>query len=213
MQHRRTCQCTECRKAFVPNASARKTQKTCGRKACRDERRGRQARRRRRSDLEACRADERERQQRRRARLKEARAGAGAGETPNKGAREAPVAVAEASGHALAGCDRAVSGHAPSPCHAPASAHNDADYQAKLVNCLAAVLELSRAGLGQDLPRFLRKIARSGCNSARSVNRVSRATLGADVLETTGKSGRKSAPLSRTGLPVTGGSVLSGRAP
>jgi hypothetical protein len=213
MQHGTTCQCTECRKAFVPNASARKTQKTCGRKACRDERRWRHARRRRRSDLAAYRADERERQQRRRARLKEEREGAGAGETPDKAAREAPVAVAEAPGHALAGCDRAVSGHVPGSCHAPAFTHKDADYQAKLVNCLAAVLELSRAGLGQDLPRFLRKIARSGCSAARSVNRVSRATLGADVAENTGKSGRKSAPLSRTGLSVTGRGVLSVRAP
>jgi len=144
MQHGTTCQCTECRKAFVPNVSARKTQKTCGRKACRDGRRRRQARRRRRCDLAACRADERERQRRRRARLKEARAGAAAGETPEQAAREAPVAVAEAPGHALAGCDRAVSGHAPGPCHAPASAHKDADYQAKLVNCLAAVLGLGR---------------------------------------------------------------------
>ena len=197
----------------MPNASARKTQKTCGRKACRDGRRRRQARRRRRCDLAACRGDERERQRRRRARLKEERAGAAAGETSEQAAREAPLAPDQACDHARASCHAPVSGHGPASCHAPASAHNDADYQAKLVNCLAAVLELSRAGLGEDWPGFLREIERSVCNTIRGVKRMSRATLGADVPETKGKSGRKSAPLSRTGLPVMGGSVLSGRTP
>jgi hypothetical protein len=197
----------------VPNASARKTQKTCGRKACRDERRRRQARRRRRSDLAACRTDERERQRRRRARLKEAREGAASGKTPDKAAREGPLASDEACDHVRSSCHAPVSGHGPASCHAPASSHKDADFQAKLANCLAAVLELSRAGLGENWPGFLREIERSICNTVRGVKRMSRATLGADVPETTGKSGRKSAPLSRTGLLSTGGSVLSGRTP
>lgn len=184
----------------MPNASARKTQKTCGRTACRDGRRRRQARRRRRCGLAAYQADERERQRRRRARLKEAHADTGAGEPPEQAAPEAPLASAEACGHARASCHAPVSGHGPGSCHAPASAHNDAKFQEKLANCLAAVLELSRAGLGENWPGFLREIEGSVCNTVRGVKRMSRATLGADVPETTGKSGRKSAPLSRTGL-------------
>ena len=197
----------------MPKAPARKTQKTCGRKACRDGRRRRQARRRRRCDLAACQADERERQRRRRARLREGRACAGAGETPEQAAREASPASAEASDRAQATSHAPISGHEPDSCHAPASAHNDANFQGKLANCLAAVLELSRAGLGENWPDFLREIERSVCNTGRGVKRMSRATLGADVPETTGKSGRKSAPLSRTDLPVTGRGVLSVRAP
>jgi len=196
----------------VPKAPARKTQKTCGRKACRDGRRRRQARRRRRCDLAAYQADERERQRRLRARLKEARPGAAAGETPEQAAREAPLASAEACDHARAACHAPVSGHGPDACHAPASAYSDAKFQAKLANCLVAALELSRAGLGENSPAFLREIERFVCNTVRGVKRMSRATLGADVPETTGKSGGKSAPLSRTGLPVTGRSVLSVRA-
>lgn len=205
MQHRTRCQCPECRKAFVPNASARKTQKTCSRKVCRDKRRRRQARRRRRSNLAAYRVDERDRQRRRRARLKEGHEYAPA--------REGKVGGEERQAPTWSPRDALDFGHAPVSCHAPASAPNHADFQEKLANCLAAVLELSRAGLGPDLPRFLRKIERSRCNEAQGVKRVSRATLGAEVDESTGERGSKSAPLSRTGLPVRDSDVLSGRRP
>jgi hypothetical protein len=60
-QHR----CTECRKWFTPAATAREHQRVCGAR-CRQLRRNRLARRRRGSEVEEWRADERERQRRRR---------------------------------------------------------------------------------------------------------------------------------------------------
>ena len=57
--------CSECRKWFTPAVSALDHQVVCG-EGCRGQRRNRQARRRRRNDLDEQRADERARQQRRR---------------------------------------------------------------------------------------------------------------------------------------------------
>jgi len=61
----------ECRSWFVPDARAGETQCVCG-ADCRRERRGRQARTRRRADLEGHRADERKRQARWRRERREA---------------------------------------------------------------------------------------------------------------------------------------------
>jgi hypothetical protein len=62
--------CTECRRWFRPAASARESQRACG-KACRASRRCKLARKRRAEDLQGFRDDERERQRARRQRLRE----------------------------------------------------------------------------------------------------------------------------------------------
>jgi hypothetical protein len=59
--------CCECRDWYVPERSAAKTQRTCGKK-CRLRRRARQEKRRREADRTNARADERERQRKHRAR-------------------------------------------------------------------------------------------------------------------------------------------------
>ncbi len=63
--------CCECRRWYLPAASAAKTQKTCC-KECRLRRRARQQRERRAADLANAREDERSRQRRRRERVREA---------------------------------------------------------------------------------------------------------------------------------------------
>ena len=59
--------CCECRDWYVPEPSAAKTQRTCGKK-CRLRRRARQEKKRREADRTNARADERERQRKHRAR-------------------------------------------------------------------------------------------------------------------------------------------------
>ena len=56
--------CTECRRWYLPTATARKTQRLCGREPCRAARRRKLARARRRRDVQDYRVEERKRQRR-----------------------------------------------------------------------------------------------------------------------------------------------------
>jgi len=126
--------CSECRKRFVASRQAGEDQRTCC-ETCRVLRRRKCARKRRRRDVEAYRADERERQRLRRARLAAARA---QGELP----------VAEGDLQAKAGGG-----------HVPASALKSLELQEEIHRILDGPFRLSRAGFGQELLRIERKIS------------------------------------------------------
>lgn len=73
--------CCECRRWYLPEASAAKTQKTCSRE-CRLRRRARLQRERRSEDLANAREDERDRQRRHRERERDTRAAHARGPDP-----------------------------------------------------------------------------------------------------------------------------------
>ena len=83
-----SCRCTECRRTFTAERSARDTLRVCG-KACRKARDRKLARARRRRDLDDARADERERQRTSR----KARADAGCHAPPST--RKCPLSAQE----------------------------------------------------------------------------------------------------------------------
>src|SRR5512133_1198191 len=125
--------CKECRKGFVASAKSGDRQCTCC-EACRLARRRKQARKRRRKDVDGFRADERDRQQNRRARLAESRA------------------------LIVAGMAQAEMATAGALCHAPASTPKSLTVQEEVHRILDGPFRLSRAGFGQELRRIERKI-------------------------------------------------------
>lgn len=127
------CRCTECRRGFVASRKSGENQCTCC-EVCRLARRRKQARKRRRKDLEGFRADERDRQQNRRARQAEARA----------------LAVAEATQAEFAARG--------AQCHAPASVLKSLKVQEEIHRILDGPFRLSRAGFERELRRVERKI-------------------------------------------------------
>lgn len=137
-----TRRCSECRKRFVPAATAETTQCVCGAE-CRKRRRARLARRRRRADPEGFRVDERERQ---RARRQRQRAEGAPDWWPCRGSPE-PLAV---------DC----SGSGQEVCHELASARKRRNLQQEVLDIVDRSLRVSRATFEREQARIARELSR-----------------------------------------------------
>lgn len=154
---RSRCRCTECRRWFVPRASAARTQRVCGEPGCRRRRRAKLARRRRREDVFEYRIDERERQRKHRD------AARTAGE-------------AEAAAKVNVPTDEPV----VSSRHAPPSMPTRHELRTEVLEALDDAMAASRATLRRRLAEILGPNARCGETATRSVTGMSRATLDAN---------------------------------
>jgi hypothetical protein len=146
--------------------------------ACRRVHRRRGARKRRRAALAYHRERERIRQQRCRERAADGR--------PTRAANAAMKA----------------------PCHAPACSAKMLELQGNVARILRVVTELSRAGLGADLPGKAAGIVGNSCGGDVTAPGVSRAGLGVQGGEVVGRKPAKAADMSRAGLATEADSVV-----
>jgi hypothetical protein len=155
--------CTECRKWYVPAASAKDSQRICGAPPCRRSRRAALARQRRRRAVQDYRVDERARQQTRRDKL---RAAAARNATQASTAWTMPTAGVEVT-----------------PRHAPPSAKDPRDLAREMLAAWDEAQALSRATLRRRITGILQGNARSGGTERVATETVSRATLETNPIE------------------------------
>lgn len=159
--------CSECRSWFVPARTAAQSQRVCG-EECRRHRRGRQARGRRRADLQEYRVEERERQRAHRERRRS---------QPEGGAKPAEERRASPSGEQTPGSAGVPSPREPAG-HAPPSLGNLSKKLEKLLKSWDKAQALSRASLLAEIQQILRGTRVVAGTSREAEDPQSRATLG-----------------------------------
>jgi hypothetical protein len=157
--------CTECRKWYVPAASAQDSQRICGAPPCRRSRRAALARQRRRRAVQDYRVEERARQQTRRDKLR--------------------TAAARNGTQASSALPMPTTGMQVAPSHAPPSAKSPRDLAREMLAAWDEAQALSRATLRRRITGILQGNTRDGGTERVATQALSRATLETNPMERT----------------------------